>query len=653
MSNVFTSYYALSPYWVDLLGLTYNAGRHNGYSHLAVDDETKTVPPMLFDYRGGVYLGRDRQVAEALVAALKFQLYNMKQEDIDESLFEDTFVSRIYGVCGFQLPKCSPTHASTFEIVPSKLENEDIFVMDWQSAHPWPCGLWFPLEIFAELYLASLRVALKKNTDMPAGVKAAGTGSRSWPTRWHALYIDRGTFFSGYYTTPLYVLEQAAHPSKSDSAKNIEGLISMGYTEADATILQKSDILGIKAWILQFLSEPQYPGASNYDLNELPRNEYHPYNPPQWIAPIEPGSLSGLELWLTTETPTPVSDGHTGLLLDKNYFAAFEACSIAPHGWYGFSPNPVFRDQTKTWLAEQKMSGRERVRHYSIPIIDVDEVAAADHVIQSLAEATHRPLFFRGQTKPYWVAREAAIRQLLFGADETREPSLQTADARAKLNYEDFHPVLQFLLQDHMYAVNGEDNLLSTNYAWKRLATGAASSWDIGVMAIAQHYGIPTHGLDITESWKVALWFATNKYCATDGAKAWYEELSDQHRQTPRESWPVIYVFCPLTSTLESSIRHINPLGQLGVDALRAARQKAHFFTGGQGAGTNRLAEALICILRLKPGKWSSGLTFAGLFPNSTEDHVYGYMLDLKKRYASGPYASFFSRIVEYICQPR
>ena len=31
-------------------------------------------------------------------------------------------------------------------------------------------------------------------------------------------------------------------------------------------------------------------------------------------------------------------------------------------------------------------------------------------------------------------------------------------------------------------------------------------------MALGQHYGIPTHGLDVTTSLDIATWFATNKW---------------------------------------------------------------------------------------------------------------------------------------------
>ena len=232
--------------------------------------------------------------------------------------------------------------------------------------------------------------------------------------------------------------------------------------------------------------------------------------------------------------------------------------------------------------------------------------------------------------------------ELLYGTRHISEPSLPGAAARRVLSYDIAHPALQCLLQDLAYRLSVEQGrtFAETHEAWLEVATSAAASWDLGVMALAQHYGIPTDGIDITSELDIACWFATNRFVAAPDGTARYVALEIEDWSDWPHEWPAVFVIQPATPDLRSSVWQVEELREMGLNGLRPERQQAAFFMGATGVHQNRLAEALACVIRLRPGVYRTPYDYEFLFPAEDEDPIYRFMLQCRKRQLGslGPY---------------
>jgi hypothetical protein len=169
-------------------------------------------------------------------------------------------------------------------------------------------------------------------------------------------------------------------------------------------------------------------------------------------------------------------------------------------------------------------------------------------------------------------------------------------------------------------ADEGDGELFSR---WRREALSATCRLDYAVVALAQHYGIPTHGLDVTTNFNVALWFATNLYTRDDQGVASYASLRPNEWPVEREHWPVLVVCQMVTNSIEQSLHDCEELAEFGLEAKRPLRQHARFFQGGHSYHQNRLAEAVVCVVRLAPGAYETNLSFDSLFPRPENDPAY------------------------------
>ena len=155
------------------------------------------------------------------------------------------------------------------------------------------------------------------------------------------------------------------------------------------------------------------------------------------------------------------------------------------------------------------------------------------------------------------------------------------------------------------------------------------ASWILRFLALAQHYGLPSHGLDITTSPEVAVWFATNLFEKDQGSgKASYRHLPPEEWPVNPDDWPVVVVCQAVTHSIEPSLHDCHELDSFGFTAARPVAQRARFFQGGHSDHQNRLAEAVVCVLRLAPGDYDTGLTFSDLFPSPSADPAYSAMLE-------------------------
>jgi hypothetical protein len=235
---------------------------------------------------------------------------------------------------------------------------------------------------------------------------------------------------------------------------------------------------------------------------------------------------------------------------------------------------------------------------------------------------------------------------MLFGsASSVREPSLLTTAQRTDLDGDELLGQMHLELQDMLYKPDEvrrsveeavlvlANDLDLPSWLYPHWPSGRSEIWDHygaggvvrQVMALSQHYGIPTNGIDLTESLEVAFWFAVNRAV----------RLSEQHYRFERhhwwggtpEDWPCIYLF--KVDRLQREYFTLPEIASL--DALRPHRQRAFLSFGGWGWHANFAAEELQLVVYLAPSLSDHDcLAGSHLFPGPREDPFYSELLSRK-----------------------
>jgi hypothetical protein len=139
-----------------------------------------------------------------------------------------------------------------------------------------------------------------------------------------------------------------------------------------------------------------------------------------------------------------------------------------------------------------------------------------------------------------------------------------------------------------------------------------SSLFPLSALALAQHYGLPTSGLDVTDRLDVALFFALMAYRKSpDGCRATY---------TPTDfsaGMPVIYLLFP---TEQQQFDYESHRGE-NFPHGRPDAQSARFMHTAWGYAINRCAERIFLALYLDPkGDYGSFPSAANLFPADEAD---------------------------------
>jgi hypothetical protein len=406
---------------------------------------------------------------------------------------------------------------------------------------------------------------------------------------------------------------------------NIVSFKTMGYTPSEATQLSDGGFIALP---LTSLPVPMIPANI---LGGIPINEVNIANPARRII-------------------SPADKQKPGFVIDKHYQTIYIAPTpMEDIAWYGIK-HPLFRDHFESFRNGLRIVDTLRTKHYAIPIYEAENIEELNSLAARLPEFNGRRMWFRGQTTSYLLKRTPLVARALFGREDVHEPSLLGAAPRRGWDYNEIHSPLQVLIQDYMYqqAEKRGHDLDKTHQNWASKAKQALPEWDRTVMAMAQHYGIPTNGLDVTSSLEVAIWFATNQYSINSSEQAYFSSMQSADWPSDPKQWPIVFFILPVTESLTSSIAPIESFQDFGIPVLRPTRQKAAFFMGAHGLHQNRLGEALVCGVRLRPGMWETRLSFTYLFPPPEEDAAYAFMFEVRNRHKDGPLGKFFREIVIY-----
>lgn len=434
---------------------------------------------------------------------------------------------------------------------------------------------------------------------------------RFMPTVIHYAYASLGAWIGGASSVQFFSLYASAPQIKKDET-NKKYSVSIGYTEEEAKELTTSGIISIPASLAFPLFQAQGQGTM---LGSLPLEEFNAVNlPPKESIKTDPKShFEKTKL--------------AGFIIDKYYRTPFLARKLVEESLYG--PKNVLRDHYTDFYNSLSFNQTLRCKHYCAPIIEINTTDELHGIISKIPSRGKGGLFFRGQTSFYPLKRTKAVKKLLFGSSSSKEPSLLSAAARTNYDYDKLHFTLKYFLGQELIANDKKSSKLLEK--WNELSVSPDCRYDLAIMALAQHYGFPTNGLDVTTSIQVALWFATNKYVCDENGISRYVKMKPEEWPKEKENWPILYIFQTVLNSSYGSLQDCNEVSELGIKALRPERQQAKFFLGGHGDHQNRLAESMVCAVRLPPLDYKLDVDFDYLFPNPETDVAYKLLLELSK----------------------
>jgi hypothetical protein len=325
--------------------------------------------------------------------------------------------------------------------------------------------------------------------------------------------------------------------------------------------------------------------------------------------------------------------GHIWPIMGIRPVCAYGRTTDLPLSYDGLSER--FINQVKRRSFTVSRAGRVRVPRILLETYDelLDLIQAIREVLDEAGEKG-KQIFFRGQTRHHSIRRHPSVCEFLYGTQSEDEVSLCTAASRASFDYDHFTSEFQLQLQSILYSREEAAAFQKADNTWlaqpiyrcpfnhpgitqkylKWLSSYLDSSWDVVVMGLAQHYGIPTHGLDITSDLDTAIWFAKRQ--------------SQPRVPAVNVDHGVLYII----ATDSHLLHQLDNIADLGFEALRPRRQKAFLHYGGWGLHSNLCAEEVVAVVHLgekiEPANEKS-LSF--LFPPPDEDLFYENLLRLQK----------------------
>lgn len=271
-----------------------------------------------------------------------------------------------------------------------------------------------------------------------------------------------------------------------------------------------------------------------------------------------------------------------------------------------------------------------RVPFRKIPIFEQLEIPRILKLIKQIEiNNSDYEILLRGQTQIYPIKRKEEEIEFIYGDNEFKEPSFQPSFLRSNFN-ESFIKSLWFNQCAIMLHDVGIDlkNILNKDEleVYHQDVENIKNAHHLTPIALgfAQHYGLPSIGLDLTKDLKVALWFASHKMDInpkTGHCKLL--NLNDFSEAT-------LFIFkCPKDTVF--SHEKIKPKF---IKNTRPDKQDAWFCHCGWGRSKNQLASYLVCGIRVNSKILSEFEDDFGssLFPNRKQDFVLDYFLNMRER---------------------
>lgn len=266
-----------------------------------------------------------------------------------------------------------------------------------------------------------------------------------------------------------------------------------------------------------------------------------------------------------------------------------------------------------------------RVPFRRVPVIEVgspEDLAAFAASIVSADDSIR--LRWRGQVKEHYLQRQEDDLLRLFGSTSVREPSLVPSAARASTDFSKIFPAWSAVLDLYLGGygqIHGEADAT----VFEQITHFRASyNYRLWALATAQHYGLPSVGLDITTDLWTAVLFALHEF-TTDLASG-----RTVTTRVPAAAEPVLYAM----AGFEGDLIDDAAIAPAFLQCERPKAQAAHFFGTGWGAATNKAAERIFVAFRLlNHHKWLVPKSIDELFPPRTTDSFVAFLLRTRDQY--------------------
>jgi hypothetical protein len=291
-----------------------------------------------------------------------------------------------------------------------------------------------------------------------------------------------------------------------------------------------------------------------------------------------------------------------------------------------------------------KLSSGEflRVPYRRIPVIDIhstDELLEFANCVVSKTSGVRG--VWRGQYQQYELQRSAEERTRLYGDTSAVEPSLLPSASRSNGYFPDWFEtwsaLLDLFLDQHVQDLSAQNFSHRGEFANSTERFRCSYAYRQWGFATAQHYGIPSVGLDVTHEISVALFFALHQF-STDPATG----AMSMRRATDNDN-PVIY---GLGGMEEHDLLDDEKLSPPWLQCSRPKAQMARFFATGWGEAANKAADRIYAALRLVGHTaWRSPYDAREIFPSSREDVFLDFLMKSRSRYSNSQIEELLRRV--------
>lgn len=281
-------------------------------------------------------------------------------------------------------------------------------------------------------------------------------------------------------------------------------------------------------------------------------------------------------------------DSYYGYSYDYELFSDYNSL----YGETDSVPSPL------DWMIKNYCHDWLRVPFIKVPRFIVN---SAEELYDLLKDIYSLRFLFRGQPSEYYLNRSIALMRKLYNDEQAKEPSLASYAVRTNSMFEKHYIEWATIIKTYLYLTLGQEK--AEEYFDKE----DDFNFYMLCLSIAQHYGLPTYGLDVSDSLATALFFALNEFTPIDESKREYKYTKKEKGNS------IIYVFSPTKGESFNYNRFdLNP--KL---FPRPFMQKASFAHCSWGYAKNAIAERLVAAIQFDVTK----IDFAKLNALLRNDH--------------------------------
>jgi hypothetical protein len=266
-----------------------------------------------------------------------------------------------------------------------------------------------------------------------------------------------------------------------------------------------------------------------------------------------------------------------------------------------------------------------RVPFRRVPVIEVNSPEELEKLAAQMISADESiKVRWRGQNKEYYLTRSEEESLRLYGDASVHEPSLVPSAARSQLEFAQVFPswaaILDVFISERVaaYAHQAEG-------AREMISFRSSYQYRLWAFATAQHYGLPSVGLDVTTDILTAVLFALHQFTFNEARGITIATRVGESAD------PVVYAM----GGFENDLFDDKDLAPVPLQGERPKAQAAHFFGTGWGVGINKAAERIFIAFRLRHHtKWHLRKRIYDLFPRPEADPLLAFLLDARDRFA-------------------